>query len=156
MVQNKSAMYLIGAFVNQFFPEDQQDDLDFFSVPTIDASVPSAEEAPTDGYFASAKTKNLDGTKELLSYLASAQAQQQFIEKSGSSNLPTSPDVDTSTFTPLVQKGIKLLADTEEITQFFNRDSSDALQTTADDADRSADAIAAAWRAQSAVGAGRC
>lgn len=134
MVQNKSAMYLIGAFVNQFFPEDQQDDLDFFSVPTIDASVPSAEEAPTDGYFASAKTKNLDGTKELLSYLASAQAQQQFIEKSGSSNLPTSPDVDTSTFTPLVQKGIKLLADTEEITQFFNRDSSDALQTTADDA----------------------
>lgn len=39
MVQNKSAMYLIGAFVNQFFPEDQQDDLDFFSVPTIDASV---------------------------------------------------------------------------------------------------------------------
>ncbi|MBO0812246.1 MAG: carbohydrate ABC transporter substrate-binding protein, partial [Microlunatus sp.] len=47
---------------------------------------------------------------------------------------PTSPDVDTSNFPPLVQKGIKLLADTKEITQFFNRDSSDALQTTADTA----------------------
>jgi multiple sugar transport system substrate-binding protein len=40
--------------------------------------------------------------------------------------------VDTSKFSPLVQKGIKLLQDTKEITQYFNRDSSDALQTTAD------------------------
>ena len=31
-----------------------------------------------------------------------------------------------------MQKGIKLLEETKEITQFFNRDSSDALQTTAD------------------------
>jgi len=34
--------------------------------------------------------------------------------------------------TPLVQKGRKLLADAKELTQFFNRDSSDALQPTAD------------------------
>jgi multiple sugar transport system substrate-binding protein len=33
-----------------------------------------------------------------------------------------------------VQKGLKMLNDTKEITQFFNRDSSDALQTTADTA----------------------
>jgi multiple sugar transport system substrate-binding protein len=31
-----------------------------------------------------------------------------------------------------VKKGIQLLNETDEITQFFNRDSSDALQTTAD------------------------
>jgi multiple sugar transport system substrate-binding protein len=31
-----------------------------------------------------------------------------------------------------VQKGVKLLQETKDITQFFNRDSSDALQTTAD------------------------
>ena len=107
---------------------------DFFSVPTIDPSIPSAEEAPTDGYFASAKTKNPVGTKDLLTYLASPKQQQAYIEGAGSSNLPTSPDVDPTTFSPLVQKGIKLLQDTKEITQFFNRDSSDALQTTADTA----------------------
>ncbi|WP_154794996.1 ABC transporter substrate-binding protein [Occultella kanbiaonis] len=134
MVQNESAMYLIGAFVTQFFPEDQQDDIDFFSVPPINPDVPSAEEAPTDGYFASANTANVEGTKSLLTYLASAEAQQQFIAESASSNLPTSPDVDSSGFSPLVQKGIELLENTEEITQFFNRDSSDALQSTADDA----------------------
>ena len=134
LVNKKAGMYLIGAFLTTAFPKDAQDDIDFFSVPTIDASIPSAEEAPTDGYFASAKTKNPVGTKDLLSYLAAPEQQQSYIESAGSSNLPTSPDVDTTKFSPLVQKGIKLLQDTKEITQFFNRDSSDALQTTADSA----------------------
>jgi multiple sugar transport system substrate-binding protein len=132
LVNKKAGMYLIGAFLTTAFPAGDVDDIDFFSVPTIDPSIASAEEAPTDGFFASAKTKNPAGTKDLLSYVASAQQQQAYIEGSGSSNLPTSPDVDTSKFSPLVQKGIKLLQDTKEITQFFNRDSSDALQTTAD------------------------
>lgn len=134
LVNKKAGMYLIGAFLTTAFPKNAQDDIDFFSVPTIDSSIPSAEEAPTDGYFASAKTKNPVGTKDLLSYFAAPAQQQAYIQASGSSNLPTSPDVDTSTFSPLVQKGIKLLQDTKEITQFFNRDSSDALQTTADSA----------------------
>ena len=58
MVQKKAGMYLIGAFITQYVPADQVDDLDFFSVPTIDPAIPSAEEAPTDGYFASASSKN--------------------------------------------------------------------------------------------------
>ncbi|WP_432546127.1 ABC transporter substrate-binding protein [Kineococcus sp. SYSU DK004] len=134
MAQDQAGMYLIGAFVTQYFPEDQQDDLDFFSVPVINPDVPTAEEAPTDGYFAAAGTSDPDATIAFLSYLAAPEQQQAFIEQSGSSNLPTSPDVDTSQFSPLVQKGIELLNSTEEITQFFNRDSSDALQTTADTA----------------------
>ncbi len=132
LINKKAGMYLIGAFVTTAFPAADVDDVDFFSVPTIDASVPSAEEAPTDGYFASAGTKNAAGTKDLLGFLAGAAQQQKFIEMSGSSNLPTSPEVDRSGFSALVQKGIKLLEETKEITQFFNRDSSDALQATAD------------------------
>lgn len=132
MVNDKAAMYLIGAFVTQAFPSGQVDDVDFFPVPTIDSSIPSAEEAPTDGFFASAATKNQSGTKDLLSYLAAAPQQELYISEAGSSNLPTSPEVDRTQFSPLVQKGIKLLEETKEITQFFNRDSSDALQATAD------------------------
>lgn len=132
LTQKKAGMYLIGAFVTTYLPASAQSDLDFFSVPTIDPSIPSAEEAPTDGFFASSKTKNSSGTKALLSYLASPEQQQAYIEGAGSSNLPTSSEVDTSKFSPLVQKGIKLLSNTKEITQYFNRDSSDALQTTAD------------------------
>jgi multiple sugar transport system substrate-binding protein len=134
LTAKKAGMYLIGAFITSGVPSDAVDDLDFFRVPIIDPSVPVAEEAPTDGYFASAKSKNPAGAKELLSYLASAPAQQQFIQLAKSSNLPTSQAVDTTTFAPLVQKGIKLLNESQAITQFFNRDSSDELQTTADTA----------------------
>ena len=134
LASKKAGMYLIGAFVTSAMPKDAVDDIDFFRVPIIDPSVPVAEEGPTDGYFASAKTRNPQGAKDLLAYLASAPAQQQFIELSKSGNLPTSSQVDTSTFTPLVQKGIKLLSDAKSLTQFFNRDSSDELQTTADTA----------------------
>ncbi|MBM2613981.1 extracellular solute-binding protein [Actinoplanes sp. LDG1-06] len=134
LASKKAGMYLIGAFITSAVPQDSVDDLDFFRVPIIDPSVPVAEEAPTDGYFASAKSRNVAGAKDLLAYLASAPAQQQFIELAKSSNLPTSPTVDTSKFSPLVQKGITLLNESKAITQFFNRDSSDELQTTADTA----------------------
>ena len=134
LASKKAGMYLIGAFITTAMPSDSVDDIDFFRVPIIDPSVPVAEEAPTDGYFASAKSRNVSGAKDLLAYLASAPAQQQFIQLSKSSNLPTSSQVDTSTFAPLVQKGIKLLNESKSITQFFNRDSSDELQTTADTA----------------------
>jgi multiple sugar transport system substrate-binding protein len=134
LLSKKAGMYMVGAFMTAAVPADVQDDLDFFRVPIIDPKVPVAEEAPTDGYFASAKTRNAAGAKDLLAYLASPQAQQQFIQLSKSSNLPTSQQVDTSTFSPLVQKGVKLLNDSKAITQFFNRDSSDELQTTADTA----------------------
>jgi multiple sugar transport system substrate-binding protein len=134
LASKKAGMYLVGAFITSAVPSDVTGDLDFFRVPIIDPSVPVAEEAPTDGFFASAKSKNPQGAKDLLSYLASPDAQQQFITLAKSSNLPTSDKVDTSGFSPLVQKGIQMLNDTKEITQFFNRDSSDELQTTADTA----------------------
>ncbi|MFI5952513.1 ABC transporter substrate-binding protein [Cryptosporangium sp. NPDC051539] len=154
LVNKKAGMYLIGAFLTSSVPQDTVDDIDFFRVPAINTSVPVAEEAPTDGYFAAAKTRNKSGTLDLLAYLAGAKQQQQFIERAKSSNLPTSTEVDTSKFSPLVQKGITHLNETKEITQFFNRDSSDELQTTADTAltkflDKPGDvnAILAEWQA---------
>ena len=44
----------------------RQDDLDFFQFPIIDPSVPIAEEAPTDGFFASVKTTKPALTKRFL------------------------------------------------------------------------------------------
>ena len=154
LANKKAGMYLIGAFITSAVAKDVADDIDFFRVPVIDSAVPLAEEAPTDGYFASAKSKNTQGAKDLLSYLAAPDAQQQFISLSKSSNLPTSPKVDTSGFSPLVQKGIKMLNDSAAITQFFNRDSSDELQTTADtaltkflDSPGDVNTILASWQA---------
>lgn len=134
LVQGQAGMYLIGAFFTTAVPADARDDLDFFRFPIIDPKVPIAEEAPTDGFFASAKTDDPEGAKDLMGYFAEPGQQQTYIEVAQSSNLPTSPEVDTSGFSPMVQKGITFLQETPELTQFFNRDSSDELQTTADTA----------------------
>ncbi|PSL08488.1 carbohydrate ABC transporter substrate-binding protein (CUT1 family) [Haloactinopolyspora alba] len=132
LVQNEAAMYLMGAFFTQSVPSDVVDDIDFFRVPIIDESLPVAEEAPTDGYFAASGTDNAAGAKELMSHLAAPDSQQTYVSKAGGAYLPTSPEVDTSGFSPMVQKGIQLLEESDRLTQFFNRDSSDELQTTAD------------------------
>jgi multiple sugar transport system substrate-binding protein len=154
LANKEAGMYLIGAFITQTMSEEVNEDIDFFRVPVVDPAVPLAEEAPTDGYFASAQSTNPAGARELLSYLASPDAQQEFIELAGSSNLPTSPDVSTADFSPLVQKGIDMLNQSAAITQFFNRDSSDELQTTADtaltrflDSPDEVDSILADWQA---------
>ena len=78
----RPACILIGTFFADAAPKDALDDIDFFQFPIIDPTVPVAEEAPTDGYFASAKTKNPDGVKELLRYLATAEAQEIYVKSS--------------------------------------------------------------------------
>ena len=125
-------MYLIGTFVTDAAPKDALGDLDFFRFPIIDPAVPLAEEAPTDGYFASAKTANPTGTKDLLGYLAGVEAQQAYVKASSGIVLPANPRPGADS--PLVEKGKAMLNEAKEITQFFNRDSSDALQPTADTA----------------------
>lgn len=153
LVQNKAAMYLMGAFFTQSIPSDVIDDIDFFRVPIIDDSLPVAEEAPTDGYFAASGTDNAAGAKELMSHFAAPSSQETYVAKAGGAYLPTSPEVETSGFSPMVQKGIQLLEESDQLTQFFNRDSSDELQTTADaalnrflDQPEEVDTILADWQ----------
>lgn len=133
LLQGRTGMMLIGTFFADAAPKDQLDDIDFFRFPVIDPKVPLAEEAPTDGYFASARTGRKDETKELLRYLATAEAQEIYLKGSSGTSLPTHPDAKDSG-TPLVVKGRKLIENAADITQFFNRDSSDALSPTADTA----------------------
>jgi multiple sugar transport system substrate-binding protein len=131
LLQGRTAMSLTGTYFADAAPKDTLDDLDFFQFPLLDPAVPRAEEGPTDGFFASSKTAHLDATKEWLKYVATAEAQELYIKNSSGTVLPTHPDAKDSG-TPLVVKGRKMLQDAKELTQFFNRDSSDALQPTAD------------------------
>ena len=133
LLNGRGGMMLIGTFFADAAPKDALDDIDFFRFPIIDPKVPLAEEAPTDGYFASARTGRKDGVLDLLGYLATAEAQEIYIKGSSGTVLPCHPDAKDSG-TPLVQKGRKHIEEAAEITQFFNRDSSDALQPTADTA----------------------
>jgi multiple sugar transport system substrate-binding protein len=133
LLQGRSAMMLIGTFLADAAPKDQLDDIDFFQFPVIDPGVPVAEEGPADGFFASARSAHVTGTREFLGFMATAEAQEVYVRASTSTVLPVNANARTAS-SPLVDKGKRLLADAREITQFFNRDSSDALQPTADTA----------------------
>ncbi|GAA5005178.1 ABC transporter substrate-binding protein [Streptomyces siamensis] len=133
LLNGRSGMMLIGTFFADAAPKDALDDIDFFRFPVIDPKVPLAEEAPTDGYFASARTGRHEQVSDLLGYLATPQAQELYIKGSSGTVLPCHPDAKDAG-TPLVKKGRKHIEAAAEITQFFNRDSSDALQPTADTA----------------------
>ncbi|WP_329348071.1 extracellular solute-binding protein [Streptomyces sp. NBC_01261] len=133
LLNGRSGMMLIGTFFADAAPKDALDDIDFFRFPVIDSKVPLAEEAPVDGYFASARTGRHDQVIDLMKYLATAEAQEIYIKGSSGTVLPCNPAAKDAG-TALVKKGRQHVEAAAEVTQFFNRDSSDALQPTADNA----------------------
>lgn len=137
MVTGKAAMYLMGQFISTAWPEEIKDDLDFFQFPIIDPKVPIAEDAPTDGVFASAKAANPAMAKKFLAFLGSAKAQEVWVKKLG--RLATHKDVNQSLYTPYQQKGIALINTAETLAQFYDRD------TTPPMADKGMDAFMEFW-----------
>ncbi|MGW3417516.1 ABC transporter substrate-binding protein [Streptomyces phaeochromogenes] len=133
LLSGRTGMMLIGTFFADAAPKDALDDIDFFRFPVIDPKIPLAEEAPVDGYFASARTGRRDQVVDLMSYLATAESQEIYIKGSSGTVLPCNPKAKDAG-TALVKKGRAHVEEAAEITQFFNRDSSDALQPTADNA----------------------
>jgi multiple sugar transport system substrate-binding protein len=133
-VQNRTGMFLAGAWFQGSIPEDQLENFDFFKFPVIDESVPDGEEAPTDGFFASANTDQPELAKEFLAYLASAEAQEIMYDATGSGTLlPTNPDADVD-LTPYAEKGREIIQNAAGLSQFFNRDAGDDVQPSADQA----------------------
>lgn len=120
MVQGQAAMYLMGAFITDSYPDEAENDLDFFRFPVINPDVPIGEDAPTDGYFLAANAGNLAGGKEFLAYLGSKEVQQSLLDTLG--RLPSRVDVDISNISPATQKGIQLIQSADFIAQFYDRD----------------------------------
>jgi multiple sugar transport system substrate-binding protein len=119
--QKRAGMYLLGMFVGQALPNDLED-LDFFPFPEINSEHgQDAVEAPIDGFMVSAKAKNPDGAKELLRFLASAKAQQTYLE-SDPNNVATHSDADTAGYNPLQRKAVELVSGAGHISQFLDRD----------------------------------
>jgi len=118
----KAGMYVLGLFVGNQFTEADRADLDFFAFPEIDSNVGTdAVEAPIDGFMLSKKPKNLEGSKELLKFFSTAEAQNIYL-KSDPNNVATAKDADTSGYTPLQKKAAELIGAAKSISQFLDRD----------------------------------
>jgi multiple sugar transport system substrate-binding protein len=122
LVSKQTGMYVLGMFVGQQFPTDQASDLDYFPFPQItEANGQDSVEAPIDGFMISKKVKNLDGSKKLITYLASAEAQNLYL-KSDPNNVATNKSADTSGYSALQKKAAELVGSAKHISQFLDRD----------------------------------
>ena len=120
MVDGSAAMYLMGDFLRDSYPDEEEVNLDFFRFPIIDPAVPVGEDAPTDGFFVAANAQHPEAAAEFLAFLGSVEAQQYYADTLG--RLPTNMEVDTSGFTPVQLKGLELIQGADFVAQFYDRD----------------------------------
>jgi hypothetical protein len=120
MLDGEAAMYLMGDFLRDSYPDEDEANLDFFRFPIIDPDVPIGEDAPTDGYFMAAEATNAEDAKVFLGYLGSVENQQAWADDLG--RLPTNAGVDVSGFTPMQQQGWDMIQGADFVAQFYDRD----------------------------------
>jgi multiple sugar transport system substrate-binding protein len=119
--QKKAGLYILGTFVNEQFPDDEED-LDFFTFPEIDPSIGAkAIDAPIDGFCMSADPDNEEGSKEFLAYLASPEAAAA-AATTGLPYIAANTKADTSVYSELQKKSAELVGQAENIAQFLDRD----------------------------------
>jgi multiple sugar transport system substrate-binding protein len=121
--QKKTGMFLLGTFMNEQFPENERDDIDFFTFPEIDPAIGAdAIDAPIDGDCLSAKPKNEAAAKALLKYLASPDALTAAVAATKLPFISANSNADTSQYTALQKKSAKLVSEAKNISQFLDRD----------------------------------
>jgi multiple sugar transport system substrate-binding protein/raffinose/stachyose/melibiose transport system substrate-binding protein len=144
LAQGEAAMYLMGAFIRDSYPDEGESDLDFFRFPLI-ADVPIGEDAPTDGYFAAAKAGNVEGAMALLAYLGGAESQEKAAVEL--KRIAVNSAVPLDLYAPEVQKGIEMLQGADFVAQFYDRD------TTPEMAEKGMAAFVEFWNDPDAIDA---
>jgi len=120
--QKKAGMYLLGLFMTQQFPQEELDDVDFFTFPEVDSAIGAdALDAPIDGYMLAAKPKEEANAKELLKWFGSKEAADTLVENDPTT-LVANSEADVSGYTALQQKAAELVGSAAGIAQFLDRD----------------------------------
>jgi multiple sugar transport system substrate-binding protein len=122
LLKKQAGMYVLGMFVGQQFPKDQQDDLDFFAFPEVDSTIGTdAIEAPIDGFMLAAKPKNESGAKDLLKYLGTPDAENIAL-KADPTVIGANDGADASGYNSLQKKAVDFIGSAKSIAQFLDRD----------------------------------
>ena len=127
--KGECGMYLLGTFVVDGIPK-QEDDLDFFTFPELDAAIGSdALDAPIDGFCVAKAGRNQDGAKKLMSYLGSAEAANAANEDN-TPFIAANSGADTSVYTALQKKSVEVVGQAKNIAQFLDRDTRSDFAST--------------------------
>jgi len=123
MVGKTAGMYFLGTFASQQATGEDLADLDFFPFPTLGTQY-DAElgiDAPIDGFMLSTANKNPEGSKALLEFLASGDAQTIYVTEDPG-NVAAANDADKSNYTAFQKKSAEIIAGSGAIAQFLDRD----------------------------------
>jgi len=124
MLNKKAGMYFLGTFVGEQATDPAvHDDLDFFPFPLFGTQydAESGIDAPIDGFMVTAKAKNVDGAKAFMEYLSTGEAQGIFLASSPN-NVAAAKDADTSKYSAFQKKSAEIIAGSNKIAQFLDRD----------------------------------
>ncbi len=127
MVQGDAGMYLMGNFLLDSYPEEDQDDLDFFRFPMISEGVLVGEDAPTDGYFIAAGAENVDTAKAFLQFISEPDIAGP--NALAANAISVNSQVPIESYNPVIQKSVKLLQESDYLAQFYDRDTIEEMAT---------------------------
>ncbi|PUA80199.1 ABC transporter substrate-binding protein [Nocardioides currus] len=123
-------MYLLGTFVVDALDESG-DDLDFFTFPQLDDSIPADSlDAPIDGFCVAAAGKNQDAAKEMIKWLGSAAAADAGNEAAEAPFIAANSGASTSTYSDLQKKSAEVVGAAANIAQFMDRDTNADFAST--------------------------
>jgi len=123
LVAKQTGMMLLGTFIGQQFTNKADyDDLDFFPYPQVDPQWgQDSIDAPIDGFMLSRSPRNVDGSKQLLQYLSTGEAQLIYLA-SDPTSIAAGNDASTDSYTPLQKKAQQIIGSAKHIAQFLDRD----------------------------------
>ncbi len=125
----EAGMYLLGTFVVDAIPEDEED-LDFFTFPELDSSIGAdALDAPIDGFCVAAAGSNEAGAKEMMKWLGSAEAANAANEGT-TPMIAANENADTSGYSDLQKKSAEVVGAAANIAQFLDRDTRSDFAST--------------------------
>ena len=125
MLNGEAAAYLMGNFAVAAFRDGGLNDdmLDFYQFPVINADVDYAEDAPTDTFHIASGAQNVDAAKEFLRFVVSAENQTKINAGDALGQLPVNANasIDDDKF---LAQGFDMLSNNAGggIMQFFDRD----------------------------------
>lgn len=128
--QGDAGMYLLGTFVTDAIA-DVQEDLDFFTFPTLDDSIGNdALDAPIDGFCLAAGGPNQEAGKEMLKWLGTAEAVDIANESADSPFIAANQNASTEPYNELQKKSVEVVGAASNIAQFLDRDTNSDFAST--------------------------
>ena len=124
----KAAMMLIGNFIVPNFPADIRDRMEFAPFPAIRPEIARFEEAPVNTLHIPARARNKEDARRFLAYVLRADVQEALNKATLQIPVNLRSAVAPDRF---LTQGRDLLAKSDGLTQYFDRDTSEDLASIA-------------------------